>query len=50
LKTYLVEVLDNKDQYDGGMPCLQFEATCEKEAHEIVMESLGIYMRMEVAS
>jgi len=50
LKTYLVEVFDKKDSHGLSMPVLQFEATCEKEAHEIVMESLGIYMTMESAS
>jgi len=50
LKTYLVEVFDKKDQYGGGMPVLQFEATCEKEAHQIIMESFGVYMTMESAS
>jgi len=50
LKTYLVEVFDKKDGHGLSMPVLQFEATCEKEAHEIVMESLGIFMTMESAS
>ena len=50
MKTYLVEVFDKKDSHGLSMPVLQFEATCEKEAHEIVMESLGIYMTMESAS
>jgi len=50
LKTYLVEVFDKKDSYGLSMPVLQFEATSEKEAHEIVMESLGVYMTMESAS
>jgi len=50
LKTYLVEVFDKKDSHGLSMPVLQFEATCEKEAHEIVMESLGIYMTIGEAS
>jgi hypothetical protein len=50
LKTYLVEVFDKKDSHGLSMPVLQFEATSEKEAHEIVMESLGVYMTMESAS
>lgn len=46
MKTYLVEVFDNKDQYGGGMPCLQFEAQSEREAFEVAMESLGVYMKI----
>jgi hypothetical protein len=47
LKTYLVEVFDKKDQYGGGMPCLQFEATCRQEAYETIFESLGININMK---
>ena len=50
MKTFLVEVFDKKDSYGLSIPVLQFEATSEKEAHEIVMESLGVYMTMKSAS
>jgi hypothetical protein len=50
LKTYLVEVFDSKDQYGGGMPCLQFEATCKQEAYETILENLGIDINMREES
>lgn len=50
LKTYLVEVFDNRDQYGGGMPCLQFEATCRREAYETIFECLGININIKEES
>jgi hypothetical protein len=50
LKTYLVEVFDNRDQYGGGMPCLQFEATCRQEAYETIFESMGININIKEES
>ena len=45
-----MEVFDKKDQYGGGMPCLQFEATCRQEAYETILESLGININMKEES
>ena len=50
MKTYLVEVFDNRDQYGGGMPCLQFEATCRREAYETIFESMGININIKEES
>lgn len=50
MKTYLVEVFDKKDQYGGGMPCLQFEATCRQEAYETIFEILGMNINMREES
>jgi hypothetical protein len=47
LKTYLVEVFDNRDQYGGGMPCLQFEATSRREAYETIFESMGMNINIK---
>lgn len=41
-----MEVFDLKDQYGGGMPCLQFEAQSEREAFEVALESLGVCLKM----
>jgi len=46
LRTYQVEVFDLKDQYGGGMPCLQFEAQSEREAFEVALESLGLCIKI----
>lgn len=41
-----MEVFDLKDQYGGGMPCIQFEAQSEREAFEVALESLGVCLKM----